>query len=516
MLSFSFAQSPNRGLIKGQVTDAEDKSISFASVYLLQGEKQSLAKAGFTNDKGVFTLTPVTAGTYIIKVEFAGMAPYMSEPFTLADGEEKSIKTIVMTLASTEMDEVRIRARKPMVEVKPDKTVFNVAGNTNAIGENGFDLLKKAPGVIVDNNDNITLLGKSGVRIYIDGKPSPLTTEDLANMLRGMQSDQIESMEIITNPSAKYDAEGNAGIINIRLKKDTSLGGNATITGGYAYGLTPRQNFGKYNGSITANYRNKKVNLFGNYSGAQGVRYNFFDSERSQNGFEFNQGREGFNTFNNNNFKAGVDYFINDKHTIGVMVNGFLSPSEGNDTALTTIYTNNEFQSNLQGISNSTNINNNVNANINYAFDNKKGTTWNVDFDYGNFYLLNDAAQPNTYFNESLTAVDSFLQFNTRAERFIDIWTFKADHERKLWKGKFAAGAKTSFVRTDNDFQFLNLDIPSDELILDESRTNRFIYDEMVNAAYVTYQKQVKKWGYQAGLRVENTITNGVVTVYAV
>jgi len=496
--------------VQGEVVNSEDKSISFASVFIHRVSNDALIKAGYTNEKGVYTLTPLDSGTYYLKVEFAGMAPYRSEPFFLAQGEKKGMKPIVLTLAATEMDEVQIKARKSLIQVEPDKTVFNVSGNTNAIGENAFDLLKQAPGVIVDNNDNVTLLGKSGVRIYIDGKPSPLSVQDLANMLKGMQSDQIESIEIITNPSAKYDAEGNAGIINIKLKKDSSLGANGSLNLGYARGITPRPNFNRYNGAVSANYRNKKINLFGNYSGSQGTRYNFFLSERSQNGFEFEQDREGRNTYLSNNFKAGMDYFINEKHTVGVMVNGFFNPSESNDSSLTTIFLNDEFQSNLLGISQGESQNNNINANLNYVFDNKKGNTWNIDLDYGSFYLLDDSDQPNFFFNRSLTKLDSFTRFQTIAERNIQIASLKGDHERKLGKGKLALGFKTAFVRTDNDFKFLDLDPATDELVQDDNRTNRFIYDEMINAVYGTYQWQVKKWGFQTGLRIENTITNGI------
>ncbi|MCI4668268.1 MAG: TonB-dependent receptor [Bacteroidia bacterium] len=509
---FAFTQlfAQQAGLVKGVVSDAENKNISFASVYLLNAEKNSLVKAGFTNEKGVYNLTPLAAGSYYVKVEFAGMAPYQSEKFTLAAGETKELTPVVMTLAEAKLDEVKIRARKPLIEVLPDKTVFNVSGNTNAIGENALDLLRKAPGVIVDNNDNITLLGKSGVQVFIDGKPSPLSVEDLAQMLRGMQSDQIESFEIITNPSARYDAQGNAGIINIRLKKDKSLGANANINLGFARGVTPRPNFNRYNGSITANFRNKKVNVFGNYTGVIGTRYNFFISERNQNGFEFEQEREGRSPFTNSNFKAGVDYFINDNSTIGVMVNGFYNPGENNDSSRTTIYNNGNFESNLIALSIGEKTNNNINTNINYAFNNKKGTTWNVDLDYGNFYLLNESAQPNSFFNESITEVDSFNQFNTIAERSIDIGTLKIDHERKLKKGKLGAGFKSALVRTDNDFRFLNLNQQTNELEQDDNRTNRFLYDEMITALYSTYQVRIKKWGIEAGLRVENTITNGV------
>ncbi|MEL6134528.1 MAG: TonB-dependent receptor, partial [Bacteroidota bacterium] len=215
--SLSIAQDP--GMIRGKVLSAEGTQLSFATVILYLPDS-TIAKTGFTNENGQYILTPLGAGSYFLSIQFTDLGTFRSDKIELAQGQTIEMPDIVLKTAETSMDEVQIVARKPLVEIQPDKTIFNVAGNTNAIGENAFDLLRKAPGVIIDNNDNIVLMGNSGVRIFIDGKPSPLSVADLANMLKGMQSDQIEAIEIITNPSARYDAEGTAGIINIRLKKE--------------------------------------------------------------------------------------------------------------------------------------------------------------------------------------------------------------------------------------------------------------------------------------------------------
>ena len=147
-----------------------------------------------------------------------------------------------------------VEAQRPIVEVQPDKTVFNVAGSINAQGNTALELLRKSPGVVVDNNDNLVLQGKSGVQVYIDGKKSPLSSDDLAIYLKNLQSDQVDAIEIITNPSAKYDAEGNAGIINLRLIKDKSVGTNGTVNLGTSFSENAR-----YNGSLSLNHRNNKI-----------------------------------------------------------------------------------------------------------------------------------------------------------------------------------------------------------------------------------------------------------------
>src|SRR4026207_232363 len=156
---------------------------------------------------------------------------------------------------------VTVSSEKPMMEVKADKTIVNVEGTMNAVGNDALELLRKSPGVTVDKDDNITLAGKNGVQVYIDGKPSPLTGTDLTSYLKSTQSAQIESIEIITNPSAKYEAAGNAGIINIRLKKNKAFGTNGSVNAGLNFGVYP-----KYNAGISINHRNKGINIFGNYN----------------------------------------------------------------------------------------------------------------------------------------------------------------------------------------------------------------------------------------------------------
>src|SRR6185295_14680936 len=164
---------------------------------------------------------------------------------------------------------VTVTSEKPMVEVKADKTIVNVEGTMNAVGNDAMELLRKSPGVTVDKDDNINLAGKNGVQIYIDGKPSPLTGTDLTSYLKSMQSAQIESIEIITNPSAKYEAAGNAGIINIRLKKNKAFGTNGSVSAGFNQGVYP-----KYNAGFSLNYRNNKFNIFGNYNYNKGKNEN--------------------------------------------------------------------------------------------------------------------------------------------------------------------------------------------------------------------------------------------------
>ena len=516
-LTSSFAQG-DLGVVRGNVSDQDGEGLPFATVMLLSAGDSSLVKAGYTNESGDFALTPVDAGSYFLKVTYTSMADHMSEVFQTNAGQKFTAPNIVLGASDTELDAVKITAQKPLITIKPDMTVFNVQASTNAIGSDAMELLRKAPGVIVDNNDNIMLQGKAGVRVYIDGKPSPLSTEDLAAMLRTMQSSQIEAIEVITNPGAKYDAEGNAGIINIRLVKDKSLGTNGNIDLGYGIGR-----FSKYNGAITANHRNKKVNVFGSVGGNTGRWLNFMNFYRIQERQVITQTdtftlptiydqeseniRDGYNL----NAKAGVDVFLNDKSTIGVLVNGFNWDGGWNNTATTEIIdeASNELVSTLEAQSINDVKRQNLNANLNYRFDNKKGSTWNIDADYGYFNIVSNAYQPNYYYAPSGGLLGENV-FTTNAPTSIDIATLKFDHERNVGKGKLGFGAKTSYVKTDNDFQFYDRFDQEDTLNLD--RSNLFSYTENINAAYANYKRQFGKLNLSLGLRAEQTNSLGELT----
>ena len=514
LLIFSTATlfAKDTGSLKGKVLDSDGQPLPFANVLLYKAQDSSLVKAAYSDDNGEFFLTPLPAGAFWLKVSFSGLTTYESQVFTLTDGETKEMQVVKLEEMASEMETVNITAKKPLVQVEPDKTVFNVAENPIGIGTDAFELLKKAPGVIVDNSDNITLMGKQGVIIYINGKRSYLGIADLANLLKSIQSNDVEAIEIITNPSSKYDAEGNAGIINIRMKKDKNLGANGSLNLGYGIGR-----FNKFNGSLSGNYRNKKLNAFGSYSSGAGRRWNFFDFWRVQevapDSFRaYDLYSNMYNNYMNHNARAGVDFFISKKHTVGILASGFFNDSEGSALSQTEImeWPSREGIGILESNTTSEGVNRNYDFNVNYAFQGDEGETWNVDLDYGLFRNTNDSYIPNRY-----------LDFNTREFLFennyfndtrtsIDIYSVKADHERTLWKGKLGVGVKAAYVQTGNTLEFL--DEQGDQRVFVDSLSNTFDYTENVNAAYVNYQRQIKKLGFQAGLRVEQTNSLGLLT----
>lgn len=253
----------------------------------------------------------------------------------------------------------------------------------------------KVRGVRVDKDDNIEMRGKNNVLVYIDGKPTYMGAKDLAAMLKNMQSSDIESIELISNPSAKYDASGNAGIINIKLKKNKKFGTNGSLNLGAAYGK-----YFKENAALNLNHRDKQVNVFGNYSFNEGQNFNFQNFDRTQNAQHYDFKSENVNQNSTHNIKAGADYYINSKNVIGVMGNLMLNQGDFRSSSKTYI---NPVGAPTDKVLNATNsiAGNSLNAgiNLNYKYEDTAGRSFNIDLDYGNFDAQSKSYQPNTYWN---------------------------------------------------------------------------------------------------------------------
>ncbi|MCB9080772.1 MAG: TonB-dependent receptor [Lewinellaceae bacterium] len=508
LFSLSSLQAQNgTATLKGQVNGPDSAPIAYANIILHQVADSSIAKVEITNEEGQFELVQIPAGDYWVEVSYVGMASFNSKRIVLNPGDYLSLDAFQLEDASQELKEVTVTAARPLLEIKPDRTVFNVEGSINAQGSTALELLRKSPGVVVDNNDNISMLGRSGVRVYIDGKPSPLRGADLANYLQSLQSSQIDAIEIITNPSARFDAEGNAGIINIRLKKDQKLGSNANVDLSSSRGEKAQ-----YNGTVNANYRNQAVNVFGNVSYWNGENLNYMSLYREQLGVVFNQRNNMVNEYGGFGFKAGADLFLSKKSTIGFLANGnFHNGSQDSDSrTLISSLGISTIDSILVAQSTGTNSRDNANFNLNYRFDDSKGKVFNIDLDYGQFRNDGDEYQPNYYLDANGETILQERINATLTPTNIDIYTFKMDHERPFLGGQLSTGIKSAMVNTDNTFNFFN--IIGGNRVLNTDRSNQFDYSENVNAAYLSYGRQVKKWNLQFGVRAEQTNSTGELT----
>lgn len=494
----------NAQQISGTAYSPEGKPLVNLTASLLKSTDSTVVKLAVTNAEGRYQFNSISAGNYRLLLSYVGLENWYSDIFEISSSD-KIIEAITLKKSeSNSLQSVTVVSRKPMIEVKADKTILNVEGSVNAIGQDALELLRKSPGVLVDKDDNISLSGKNGVQIYIDGRPTPLSSADLSAYLKTLQSSQIEAIEIITNPSAKYDAAGNAGIINIRLKKNKAYGTNGSINAGYAVGI-----FSKYNGGISLNNRSKNLNLFGNYNYNNNLSESFFKLYRVSADTVFDQNNTMRNSSVSHGFKAGADYTINAKSTIGVMVNGNLSDNDFGSNGRTSIIYEPDGKTDRLLRANNSSVSNrdNYNANINYKFADTSGHELNVDLDYGYYDILTNQLQPNEYFSADGQTPLYSRNYNFISPSKINIASGKADYEQNLWKGRLGVGLKSSFVTSQNDF--LRYDLIDNSKFEDSSRSNNFRYEENINAGYINYNRQFKHIMIQAGLRAENTIAEG-------
>jgi iron complex outermembrane recepter protein len=488
--------------VSGNVKDTEGKAVANATVSLHNAKDSAVIKLGVTDKDGNYKFTALKNGTYMVSASYIGYAAKYSPVFEVSG--DATVPAFTLEKTAAELKGVTVVAKKPLIEVKADKTILNVENSINAVGNDALELLRKSPGVLVDKDDNISLSGKNGVKVYVDGKPSPLSGTDLAYYLKSLQSSQIESIELITNPSAKYEAEGNAGIINIRLKKNRAFGTNGSVSAGFNQGIYP-----KYNAGFSLNHRNKKVNLFGNYNYNKNHNESLFNLYRIQLDTIFDQ--HSTMTFRNrsHNFKTGLDYFLNSRNTFGIMVNGNLADINFTNYSKTSITYKPTGVTDRILIADNSSLSNrdNVNTNLNYRFADTSGHELNVDADYGYYNIKSDQYQPNFYFDPTGADLENQFIYNMIAPSKIDIYSAKADYEQNFKKGRLGIGGKVSYVNTTNNFDRYN--VFNNGKFLDTLRSNDFDYKENINAAYVNYNRQFKGIMIQFGVRVENTNSEG-------
>lgn len=394
------------------------------------------------------------------------------------------------------------------MEVTAGKTVMHIENSVTAAGSNAFEILQKSPGVTTDNNDNIVLKGRSGVRIYIDGRLLQLEAAELAAYLRSLNAADLDAIEIIGNPSARYDASGNAGIINIVFKKNRNLGLNGNVSAGFSVGKYP-----KINSGVGLNYRNRKLNFFSNYSNGYYKNWVNFNVHRTQNDSIYDQRNINLTEGWSHNIKTGLDIFATPTQTIGIIATANFNDNTANNRGRTPIsgtvadkpsqilYANNTLPLHVR----------NINVNFNYRYADSTGTVFNFDADKGHYRSRRSSYQPNYYYSFSPEVLQETKIYTNYTPVDVDITIVKADFEKATGAARWSAGLKSSHVKTGNTFDFSN--VVDDFPILDLERSNSFMYREQVNAAYIQFQSPLgKKWKMSAGLRMEHTNSRGELT----
>jgi len=503
------AQQPE-ATVNGRVEGSDGAPLDGAVVSVLHTGDSAVVKVMLSEPDGRFTSEPLPAGAYLLQVTNIGFRTFFSDTFRLSSSGARSLPAMRLAPDEQQLDAVTVEAKKNFVEKKIDRTIVNVNSFIGNAGNNMLEVLAKSPGVSVDADGNIKLRGKPGVVVYIDDRPTYLSAEDLASYLRSLPSASVDVMEIMTNPPAKYDAAGNAGVINIRLKKTKTQGFNGGFSLSYGQGTYARSS-----NSLFFNYRVNKFNFFSNlsyniYNTYQDllIARDYYDEAGALNS-SFNQhsyikrGSKGANA------KLGMDYYLSKRSTFGVVLTGFRNADKkplSNTASILDAAGN--ITNNVEAYSTADKVlkNKGINVNYNYRIDTSgREIAANIDYlDYNG--MLNSALLNNLYLPDG--TLESRSNLIGRLPSDIYITTAKIDYTHPVKKiGVFSAGGKISYIKTNNVSDFF--DENNGELAVNNDFTNSFNYKEQINAAYVNYNMERGPFSLQAGLRFENTLISG-------
>jgi outer membrane receptor protein involved in Fe transport len=514
LLSFGFcspsvwSQTANV-VVQGKVVNEQNQPLEFVTVFLLQeGSTQSL-KGTVTNGKGEFTLAYApTAGRFKIGLTYLGYQPFQTPAFLLGNLQ---LGTLQMKAAEQALKEVKVYSQKNLISAEDGNLTLNVERSIAAQGGTAYDVLSTAPGVTISQDNAISLNGKSGVRLLMDGKLVYLESADLVALLKTLPASAINTIDLLANPGVQFDAAGSAGLINIKTRKNIEFGMNGSATIGVAGWVTPKQNL-----SFNLNTRKGPWNVYGSYShllGAYAYDYTFY---REQNGLIYNSPVDDSDTRNRLNASVGIDYQLSRYQTVGLMGSGnlFFALTEGSHThTRTSIYE--EFNQPPIRVLQANNDyyhqrNNRYNTSLNYRFaQDSIGRSLSAALDFGYFDGANKNRQSNTYYSPAGEQEDQGL-YRSLSGAGVTLFAVKVDYEDSLAGGKVLAGAKFSSVESDNSFRFFH-QLPPGE-VLDDHQSNDFNYRERISAVYGSYRFAFSpRVSGQAGLRLEHTKANGAL-----
>ncbi|MFO7601404.1 MAG: TonB-dependent receptor [Candidatus Desulfacyla sp.] len=494
----------NSSKIIGYVFDPDNNPALYSTVILMNSDSVFM-KGTLSSTEGFFELEKINPGNYLVMVRNVEFTTWVSDPLTIGKGDIIELDRISLSTNVNELNEVVVTGRKALVEVHPDKLVFNVSQSVNASGSSAMEVVGKAPGVVVDMDNNIILQGKSGVQVYINGRPTRLSGNDVANLLEGMRSDNIESIEVITNPSAKYEAEGTAGIINIVLKKNVQLGTNGNVIASYSRGKYARSS-----GGSTLNYSGEKLSLFTNVNLSEDTYLIDMINTTSQNIYVLDKDERGVYRRRGYNLSAGMDYKFNDKHTVSLDSRVFINRRNNTINSTTSIIDTTGTNPPEFLLAETIDIQPTENfvANLNYRFIPNSNSSLSTDISIGRYASEKATEQPNDYYDSDMQDILRSVNSEYNSDTYIDLWSAMTDYEKKFSQITLSAGAKYSYVSTDNQLAFYN--IIADAPVFDNTRSNDFTYEEKVAAVYfILNAKPTEKITLNAGLRMENTASLG-------
>ncbi|MDO3641606.1 TonB-dependent receptor [Mucilaginibacter sp. L3T2-6] len=497
-------QTTAGGTISGRLVDAaNNQPLELATVSVVRKSDNHTVKAMQTDLQGNFSLSGIEDGVYQFRATYVSYLSFLRDTLRIAPGRRTvNLGEIKMSQAKGVLKEVTVTAQKSQIQLGIDKKSFNVEQSLVSQGGSATDLLSNVPSVQVDVDGNLSLRGSTSVKVLINGKASALTGGNIADILQSIPASSIETIEVITNPSSKYDAEGQSGIINIILKKNAQKGftGSASASVG-------TQN--TYNGNFNIAYQNKAVNVYANYSYRKGTRIGNGFSNKTTIADSINQFQNQINdqqfTFRGQNIRSGIDINLDPKTTLGFSNNINIRNRDRVSSGLTTITQNGNLLQRITQANNSTGSGTNLDLNLDFNHKyKKKGEELSANINY--------SKDKNDGFDDLISQYDVFnpasslytRQNNTSIGREHD-WNFQADFTDPLKNGKFEAGIRSQINQSDDNYIADTLNNTTGYFDYNSFLSNHFIYKENINAAYTSFQHQFGNFGVQAGLRLEDS-----------
>ena len=499
-----------RGLgqsLEGLVADSANAPVPYIAVGLLRATDSSIVKGTSTDEKGRFRFNGMRSGNYHLKISAPGYAGYFSPVISFDSLSDLELPVVRLKLNGKSLDEVTITTMKKPIEFRNGNITVNIEGSPLAIGNSIYDVLSRMPGVTVDN-DNISIQGKDGVNVYLDGRLQPISGAQLTTLLRSMSSADVEKIEIIRNPSAKYDAAGSAGIIDIKTKKLRTIGasGNIGYTFSKGHASTNRAN-------AALNYKGRKISLFSSVSGYEGTllkEYQMYKTiDYAGETTSLDSRSTELDVANYAIINLGMDWFVDKKNTLGVRVQGvpgYAKRTKGGNNALSDGslgYNNLIYKRTVPNYW----FLGNYNLNFEHLFD-TLGTKIKLSADlyspYSDVYISDYQYR---FTDNALHDVLPPKYAKGRNDLDLKIIAAKLDFEKKFSKTlNFEAGAKGSYQDILSNYNYQNQDAATGEFVTDSLYTNNYIYHEEITAAYMSIDKEIKKFSFRLGLRGENTV----------
>ncbi|MBK9737814.1 MAG: TonB-dependent receptor [Saprospiraceae bacterium] len=493
--------------VKGSVIDETGIPLSFVSIALLHAKDSLLELGCLTDINGSFIIENVKPGNYRILASYIGYDNVFSNIFELKSENKTATVDIKFLQKGILLEETVIIAKRPFLEQKADRLIVNVASSAIAAGGTAMEILQKVPGVVIIQ-DKVTIGGSQNLQIWIDGKASPYT--DMNSALRDMPGDQIEKIELITQPGAQFDAAGGP-ILNIVLKRNADLGfkGTAALTlGGFRVNQADvdagKENYYRVNPSLNLTYRSGKINLFSNASYNQGDYFTVIKVDRNINTEIYKSKSIDRVDYTFSNIRVGGDYYVNDKTTIGTVFRTWQRTGNGKSFNKTNVFDQNEtilYSTFItENASDSKRSGSYGNINIKHDIKVKTGQSLNLDIDYNRFNTRN-INNLQIYPND----LPSSISYSTQdIDQPVNIWVGKFDYKHPIDSTfKIETGIKTSFASVNNKLNFYRNNFIS------VNESNNFLYKENINAAYINLQKSISNFEINAGLRAEQTIITG-------